>query len=144
MDVGARLSPASILVLALVLGGPALGAADGSPAQSTLFAGPLPKCEIAGRVADEAGTPLEGVAVSVWGPTLPGPRFAVSTSAGRYRVAQLPAGAYSVVFALSGFETEERPDVDLGEGASAVKVPRTIASTSCSRGVKTTCSGGLK
>jgi hypothetical protein len=119
MDVRARRSPASILVLALVLGGPARGAADGSPALSPLSGGPPPNSEIAGRVADAAGTPLEGVAVSVRGPTLPGPRFAITTSAGRYRVAQLPAGVYSVVFALSGFEAEEQPDVGLGEGASA-------------------------
>jgi hypothetical protein len=70
-------------------------------------------------VADAAGTPLEGVSVSVWGPTLPGPRFAITTSAGLYRVAQLPAGVYSVGFALSGFEAGERADVGLGEGASA-------------------------
>jgi hypothetical protein len=106
------------LVLALVLGSPARGAADRSPALSPLSAGPPPNSEIAGRVADAAGTPLEGVAVSVRGPTLPGPRFAITTSAGLYRVAQLPAGVYSVVFALSGFEAEERPDVGLGEGAS--------------------------
>jgi hypothetical protein len=119
MDVRARRSPALILVLALVLGSPARGAADGSPALSPLSAWPPPNSEIAGRVADAAGTPLEGVAVSVWGPTLPGPRFAITTSAGLYRVAQLPAGVYSVAFALDGFEAEERPDVGLGEGASA-------------------------
>ena len=123
MDVRARRSPASILMLALVLalalGKPARGAADESPARSPLSAGPPPNGEIAGRVTDAAGAPLEGVAVSVWGSTLPGPRFVVTTSAGLYRVAQLPAGVYSVVFVLSGFEDEERPDVGLGEGASA-------------------------
>ncbi len=119
MDVRARRLPASILALALALASPARGAADGAPARSPLSAGPPPNSEIAGRVADASGTPLEGVAVSVRGPTLPVPRLATTTTAGRYRIAQLPAGVYSVVFVLSGFETEERPDVGLGEGASA-------------------------
>ncbi len=123
MEVRARRSPASILVLALVLalvlGRPALGAADPPLARPLLPAGPPPDSEIVGRVADAGGAPLEGVAVSVWGPALASPRFASTTSAGLYRVAQLPAGVYSVVFALDGFEAEERHDVGLGEGAGA-------------------------
>jgi hypothetical protein len=119
MDVRTGRSPASMLVLALVLCGPAGAAADGSPARSPLSAGQPPNGEIAGRVTDADGTPLDGVAVSVWGSALPGPRFVLTTSAGLYRVAQLPAGLYSVAFALSGFEDEERSDVGLGEGASA-------------------------
>ena len=119
MDVRAGRSPASMLVLALVLCNPARSTADGSPARSPLSVGPPPKGEIAGRVTDTAGAPLEGVGVSVWGSALPHPRFAVTTSAGLYRVAQLPTGVYSVAFTLNGFEDEERPDVGLGEGASA-------------------------
>ena len=129
MDVRARRSPALILVLALVLGSPARGAADGSRPLSPLFAEPPPNSEIAGRVADAAGTPLEGVAVSVWGRTMPSPRFAITTSAGLYRVAHLPAGVYSVAFALDGFEAAERPDVGLGEGAS-VEVNARLAESS--------------
>lgn len=123
MDVRARRSPASMLVpalvLALVLGSPARGAAVERPSRSPLSGGPPPTGEISGRVTDADGMPLEGVAVSVWGPSLPTPRFAITTSAGRYRVAQLPAGVYSVVFALSGFVSAERRDVGLGDGASA-------------------------
>jgi len=76
MHVRASRSPAPMVMLALLLCSPARGAADGAPTRSPLSAGPPPNGEIAGRVADAAGTPLEGVEVSVWGPTLPLPRVA--------------------------------------------------------------------
>ena len=119
MDVRGRRSLPAVLVLALALGSPVRGATGGTSLLPIPPQPPRPNAEIAGRVADAAGTALAGAAVTVSGPMLPGPRSALTTSAGIYLIARLPAGVYSVVFSLSGFAAEERREIDLGEGARA-------------------------
>jgi hypothetical protein len=87
------------LALAALLGALALPAA----AQTT--------GGIVGRVTDEQGGALPGVTVEVRSPALQGTRTATSDGAGRYRLALLPPGAYSVSIALEGFAPESRPAV---------------------------------
>ena len=70
---------------------------------------------IAGRVTDASGEPLPGVtvaAVDSWVAD-PEPRLAVTDGQGRYRIAGLRAGTYTVTFRLSGFGTALRPGVDV-------------------------------
>ncbi len=118
MDARTTRSLPAVLVLALALGSANRGAAADAPVLPA-SPQPPPTGEIAGRVADTAGTALVAVAVSVSSPTLPGPRSAVTTAAGTYRIAQLPAGVYSVEFLVGGCAAAERREVVLGEGARA-------------------------
>ncbi len=70
---------------------------------------------IVGRVADEEGGVLPGVAVEATSPALQGVRVATTDGSGDYRLALLPPGEYTVVFRLEGFavETREAVRVDL-------------------------------
>ncbi len=61
------------------------------------------EASIAGRVQDETGGVLPGVAVEARGPSLLAPRTAVTDFAGNYSVTNLPSGTYSVTFTLEGF-----------------------------------------
>jgi hypothetical protein len=60
--------------------------------------------EIRGRVADEKGEGLPGVAITASSPSLQGLRTAVSDRGGNFRFPLLPVGTYSVTFELPGFE----------------------------------------
>lgn len=70
---------------------------------------------IAGRVIDSSGEPLPGVTVTavVSGVAEPEPRLAVTDGQGRYRIADLRAGTYTVTFRLPGFGTAVRHGVDV-------------------------------
>src|SRR5436190_4890254 len=88
-------------VLALVASAPR---AAGQAATNT--------ARIEGRVTDTTGGTLPGVAVTISSPALLAPQLeAVSDENGRYRFANLPGGAYTVTFALSGFQKLTRTDL---------------------------------
>lgn len=66
---------------------------------------------IDGIVSDSGGTPLPGARVEAKSPSLQGVRSVVSDSSGRYRIAAIPPGTYTVTAALSGFKSVQRTGV---------------------------------
>src|SRR6516225_1916527 len=61
---------------------------------------------ITGRAQDASGALIPGVEVRITSPAMiGGGRTAVTDETGTYRFTLLPAGAYRVTFALSGFKT---------------------------------------
>jgi hypothetical protein len=74
---------------------------------------------ISGLVSSIDHLPLPGVTVTVVSPALQGDRGVVSDSNGVYHVTGLPAGTYSVAFAISGFQSAAREDVQVNIGAIA-------------------------
>ncbi len=76
--------------------------------------------EVRGRISDEKGEALPGVAVTARSPHLQGLRTAVSDRTGDFRLPLLPVGAYSLTFELPGFEklTTTGNEVRLGFTAS--------------------------
>ncbi|MGH9161059.1 MAG: carboxypeptidase regulatory-like domain-containing protein, partial [Vicinamibacteraceae bacterium] len=75
--------------------------------------------EIFGRVTDDSGAVLPGVAVTVAGPTLLQPRVATTSANGSYRVPELPVGTYSVTFELAGFRARVQENIRITIGFSA-------------------------
>ena len=74
---------------------------------------------IAGAVTDETGGALPGVSVEASGLALQGgSRVAATGRDGRYAIAGLPSGAYTVTFTLAGFERLER-EVEVAAGSEA-------------------------
>ena len=75
---------------------------------------------ISGTVTDQTAAVLPGVTVEADGPALSGgPRVAITDGAGRYTIDGLPAGAYTLRFTLSGFETLRRDGVAVSAAAGA-------------------------
>lgn len=60
--------------------------------------------EIRGKVTEEKGEVLPGVAVTAKSPSLQGLRTAISDKSGNFRLPLLPVGTYSLTFELPGFE----------------------------------------
>ncbi len=60
---------------------------------------------LAGKVTATDGSLLPGVTVEARSDVLPGPRVAVTDSAGTYRFPSLPPGNYTITFTLSGMQT---------------------------------------
>jgi len=60
--------------------------------------------EIWGRITEEKGEVLLGVAITAKSPNLQGLRTAVSDRSGYFRLPLLPVGTYSLTFELPGFE----------------------------------------
>jgi hypothetical protein len=61
---------------------------------------------IAGRVTDDGGQPLPGVAVTIASPALiQETQSAITSASGTYRFVLLPIGDYDVTFELAGFKT---------------------------------------
>ncbi len=73
---------------------------------------------LVGTVADESGSILPGVTVSVKGPTIVGTQTATTNERGFYRFAALPPGTYNVSFTMQGFRTVNRPDIRLPLGTT--------------------------
>ncbi|HEV8579354.1 MAG TPA: TonB-dependent receptor [Thermoanaerobaculia bacterium] len=71
---------------------------------------------VVGRVTDEAGGVLPGVAVEARSPSLQGSRNAVTDSTGTYRLDFLPPGEYSVTFTLQGFANESHQGIAVSLG----------------------------
>ncbi len=74
---------------------------------------------LTGRVSDAQGAALRGVVVTAASPSLPAPATAVSDDAGEYALALAP-GAYTVTFALDGFEPQRRGGLRLTAGSPRV------------------------
>ena len=72
---------------------------------------------IVGRVTDESGAILPGVAVTATSPALQLPQVVdVSDAQGDYRLTPLPIGTYEVVYTLQGFQTVRRESLRLTAG----------------------------
>src|ERR1700723_1382206 len=66
---------------------------------------------ITGTVKDESGATLPGVTVTVTSPALQVPQIVqVTGPTGDYLISELPAGAYQIVFELTGFSKFTRQD----------------------------------
>ena len=75
---------------------------------------------IDGTVTDPSGAALPGVSVTLKSSSLQVPQLdTVTNSEGLYRFTQLPAGSYQVHFALSGFQSVSRDDLQIGAGFAA-------------------------
>ena len=66
--------------------------------------------EIKGRVLDEEGISLPGVAVTAKSPQLQGRRTAMTDENGLFKLPMLPVGVYSLSFELSGFSKLTQSD----------------------------------
>ena len=72
------------------------------------------QASVVGVVKDSSGAVLPGVTVEVASPALiEKTRSTVTDGAGLYQIIQLPPGAYTVTFSLSGFSTYKRDGLDL-------------------------------
>jgi len=86
----------------------------------TVSAQTVGNANIRGKVADETGGALPGVAVSVSSPALiGGQQEAVTDPEGVYRFAELPIGVYRISYELSGFQRHVRDEVQLSAGFTA-------------------------
>jgi hypothetical protein len=75
---------------------------------------------ITGIVVDTSKTQLANVSVEVSSPALAGKVRTVTTDGkGQYRVDNLPAGTYSVVFTLQGFATLKREGLEMADTFTA-------------------------
>src|SRR5690349_18324449 len=87
-----------------------------------------------GKVTDASGGVLPGVTVTVSGPTLlGGAKNETTNEAGAYRIVNIPIGAYSVSFDLSGFGTKVYEQIRVQAGTTytldAQLAPATIKET---------------
>jgi Carboxypeptidase regulatory-like domain/TonB-dependent Receptor Plug Domain len=74
--------------------------------------------EIIGKVTDESGSILPGVAVTLRGAGVAGAPADVTSDAGTYRFPLLPPGTYDLEYALSGFTTLKRAGIQIAVGAT--------------------------
>ena len=75
--------------------------------------------EITGKVTDDTGAVLPGVAVTLTSPVLIQPQTAVSSETGSFRFPLIPIGTYSVKFELPGFKTVVREGITVTIGFTA-------------------------
>src|SRR5215510_9669538 len=75
--------------------------------------------EIFGKVTDQSGAVLPGVAVTLTGSVLLQPLTAVTSDAGTYQFPRLEIGVYTVKFELPGFMTVVNENVRVTVGYSA-------------------------
>ncbi len=69
--------------------------------------------KLTGVVTDDQGAPLPGVAVEISSPALMGIQSQITMDKGLYRFINLPPGAYTVSFKLTGFETVKREAIGI-------------------------------
>src|SRR4029079_17654838 len=60
--------------------------------------------EIFGKVTDESGAVLPGVAVTLSGPSLLQPQTATTSETGTYQFPRLTVGTYNLKFEIAGFK----------------------------------------
>ena len=78
---------------------------------------------LTGTVRDASGGVLPGVTVEATSPAIQGAtRTVVTDGAGIYRIIDLPAGAYSLTFTLSGFNVVKRDGIQLS-GTTTLTIP---------------------
>jgi hypothetical protein len=75
--------------------------------------------EIFGKVTDQSGAVMPGVAVTVTGSVLLQPLTAVTSESGTYQFPRLEIGVYAIRFELSGFKTVVNDKVRVTVGYSA-------------------------
>src|SRR5262245_55604204 len=81
---------------------------------STVHAQGAVLATVTGIVQDSSGGVLPGVTVEVSSPVLiEKVRSAATDSTGRYRLINLPAGAYTLTATLTGFNTVRREGIEL-------------------------------
>jgi hypothetical protein len=91
-------------------------------APAAAFAQASAQASVTGVVRDSSGAVLPGVTVEAASPALiEKVRSATTDGSGFYRIVDLPAGDYTVTFALTGFSTVRREGVELA-GAFAATV----------------------
>ena len=85
--------------------------------------------EIRGKIADEQGEALPGVAITAKSPKLQGVRTALSDKDGNFRLPLLPVGSYSLTCELDGFErlTTLNNEIHLGFTLSVSVILKTAA-----------------
>ncbi len=71
-----------------------------------------------GTVKDAQGGVLPGVNVTATSPALMGVRTTVTEIDGRFLLASLPSGAYTLTFELAGFRTLERSGIRVTQGST--------------------------
>ena len=89
---------------------------------------------ISGRVMDQGGEPLPGVAVTLSSPALiQKTQSAITSTSGTYRFVLLPIGDYEITFELAGFKTLIKKDTNVAlrrtTTVNAVLEPATISET---------------
>ena len=94
----------SAVVLALLLGSPALAQTTGS---------------INGTITDNTGAILPGVRVTATSPAMMGSQVAVTNEQGQYRFPSVPPGTYVLKFELPGFATVNREGIIVTLGFAA-------------------------
>ncbi len=83
--------------------------------------------EIKGKVTDDTGQGLPGVAITASGPSLQGERSVLSSRDGSFQLPLLPVGRYTLRFKLPGFSTvvQENTIIRLGLTTTvSVKMPQ--------------------
>ena len=73
--------------------------------------------EIIGKVADQSGSVLPGVTVTLRGAGVAGAPTVVTSESGSYRFPVLPPGTYEVEYALQGFTTLKREAIPISVGS---------------------------
>ncbi|HUM34256.1 MAG TPA: carboxypeptidase-like regulatory domain-containing protein [Candidatus Saccharicenans sp.] len=86
---------------------------------SLLLAQTKELAEIKGRVTDDSGDPLPGVAVTVSSPSMMGKPSTITDEEGFYRIPGLFAGTYTVEATLSGFVPAKVSGVEIHAGMTA-------------------------
>ena len=86
-----------ILGLVIILSCAGSAAAQGNPTGT-----------IRGQVVDQAGLPLPGVTITVSSPALQGTRSTTTSENGDFILPFLPAGEYTVMCELEGFQTQKQ------------------------------------
>src|SRR5688500_1662000 len=74
---------------------------------------------IDGRVTDASNAVLPGVTITLVGEARMGRRDTVTSDTGTFRFMSLTPGLYTVTFALAGFATVKRTDIQVGAGFTA-------------------------
>ncbi len=74
---------------------------------------------IDGRVTDASNAVLPGVTVTLVGEAMMGSRDTVTSDTGTFRFISVTPGLYTVTFALAGFATMKRTDIQVGAGFTA-------------------------
>ena len=74
--------------------------------------------EIIGKVTDDSGAVLPGVAITLRGAAIAGTPSTVTSETGVYRFPVLPPGTYEVEYALAGFGTLKREGIPIAVGST--------------------------
>ncbi|MGH9218168.1 MAG: carboxypeptidase-like regulatory domain-containing protein, partial [Vicinamibacterales bacterium] len=74
---------------------------------------------IDGRVTDASNAVLPGVTITLVGEAMMGSRDTVTSDTGTFRFISVTPGLYTVTFALAGFATVKRTDIQVGAGFTA-------------------------